>query len=114
MGEVVNGTVKRFERGDIVVVGTAWGRVRAMEDDTGARISRAGPSVPVLITGLSEVPEAGDTAYVAVTAILDLASGSLAEPDLAAAEPSQILDSERDCRMAGPWGVARQSGAGGR
>jgi translation initiation factor IF-2 len=58
---VQNGTL---QRGDIVVVGTTWGRLRAMEDDKGKRVSRAGPSVPVLITGLSEVPEAGDAMHV--------------------------------------------------
>jgi translation initiation factor IF-2 len=50
------GTLKR---GDIVVVGTAWGRIRAMEDENGVRLKEAGPSVPVQITGLSSVPEAG-------------------------------------------------------
>jgi translation initiation factor IF-2 len=50
-----------LRRGDVVVVGTAWGRVRAMEDERGKRLKEAGPSVPVQITGLSDVPEAGDT-----------------------------------------------------
>ncbi|HYM70896.1 MAG TPA: translation initiation factor IF-2 [bacterium] len=46
--------------GDAVVVGETYGRVRAMTDDAGARRTEAGPSVPVEITGLSEVPAAGD------------------------------------------------------
>jgi translation initiation factor IF-2 len=48
-------------RGDVVVVGTAWGRVRAMQDERSKRVREAGPSVPVQITGLSGVPEAGET-----------------------------------------------------
>ena len=54
---VQNGTLKM---GDIVIAGTSVGRVRAMLDDKGRRITEAGPSVPVEIVGLSEVPGAGD------------------------------------------------------
>lgn len=54
---VQNGTLKS---GDIVVAGTAVGRVRAMTDDSGRKVNSAGPSVPVEIMGLSEVPTAGD------------------------------------------------------
>ena len=54
---VQNGTL---HQGDIVIAGTAVGRVRAMMDDTGKQVSEAGPSVPVEILGLSEVPQAGD------------------------------------------------------
>ena len=54
---VQNGTLKN---GDIVVAGTAVGRVRVMTDDKGNRVKSAGPSVPVEITGMAEVPEAGD------------------------------------------------------
>ena len=57
---VQNGTLKT---GDIVVAGTAEGRVRAMVDDRGNKVKKAGPSVPVEIIGLSEVPEGGDTFY---------------------------------------------------
>ena len=53
---VQNGTLKS---GDIIIAGTAVGRVRAMVDDKGNRITEAGPSVPVEITGLGEVPGAG-------------------------------------------------------
>ena len=49
--------------GDIVVAGTAVGRVRAMIDDKGKSVKKAGPSVPVEILGLSEVPEGGDIFY---------------------------------------------------
>ena len=58
---VQNGTLRT---GDIVVAGTAVGRVRAMNDDKGKAIKKAGPSVPVEILGLSEVPDGGDTFYV--------------------------------------------------
>ncbi len=57
---VQNGTLKQ---GDIVVAGTATGRVRAMVDDRGNQVKKAGPSVPVEIIGLSEVPEGGDILY---------------------------------------------------
>ncbi len=46
--------------GDIVVAGTAVGRVRVMQNENGIELSEAGPSVPVEITGLAETPEAGD------------------------------------------------------
>ncbi|WP_088012919.1 translation initiation factor IF-2 [Gottfriedia acidiceleris] len=54
---VQNGTLKV---GDPIVVGTSFGRVRAMVNDLGRRIKDAGPSTPVEITGLNEVPQAGD------------------------------------------------------
>ena len=54
---VQNGTLKH---GDIIIAGNAVGRVRVMTDDKGRKITEAGPSVPVEIMGLAEVPEAGD------------------------------------------------------
>jgi len=54
---VQDGTLKS---GDIVIAGTSVGRVRAMTDDRGRTLAEAGPSVPVEIIGLSEVPLAGD------------------------------------------------------
>ncbi|MGE7836420.1 translation initiation factor IF-2 [Viridibacillus arvi] len=54
---VQNGTLNI---GDPIVVGHAYGRVRAMVNDIGRRVKTAGPSTPVEITGLSEVPQAGD------------------------------------------------------
>ncbi len=54
---VQNGTLNA---GDIVIAGTAVGRVRAMTDDKGRTVKTAGPSVPVEIIGLAEVPESGD------------------------------------------------------
>ena len=58
---VQNGTLKI---GDTVVAGTAFGHIRAMLDDKGKKIKKAGPSVPVEILGLDEVPEGGDEFYV--------------------------------------------------
>ncbi len=55
---VQNGTL---HQGDIIIAGTAVGRIRAMVDDKGRRLKDAGPSVPVEITGLAEVPSAGCT-----------------------------------------------------
>ena len=54
---VQNGTLKL---GDIIIAGTAVGRVRTMINDKGQRVTSAGPSTPVEISGLSEVPSAGD------------------------------------------------------
>ena len=54
---VQSGTLKV---GDIVIAGTAVGHVRAMLDDKGKKVKKAGPSVPVEILGLSEVPDGGD------------------------------------------------------
>jgi translation initiation factor IF-2 len=49
--------------GDAIVVGTAYGRVRAMENERAERVESAGPSTPVQVIGLSEVPEAGQTLH---------------------------------------------------
>ena len=58
---VQNGTLKM---GDIIIAGTAVGKIRAMTDDKGRRIKDAGPSTPVEIIGLAEVPQAGDSFFV--------------------------------------------------
>lgn len=60
---VQNGTLKS---GDIIVAGTAVGRVRVMTNENGRELKEAGPSVPVEITGLAETPNAGDV-FDAVT-----------------------------------------------
>ena len=59
---VQNGTLNQ---GDIVVAGSEWGRVRALVDNRGAQLKKAGPSMPVEILGLSGVPSAGEN-FVAV------------------------------------------------
>ena len=59
---VQNGTLKK---GDTIIAGTAYGRIRAMIDDKGRMVNSAGPSTPVEILGFNEVPEAGDVMNVA-------------------------------------------------
>jgi translation initiation factor IF-2 len=58
---VLSGTMKR---GDVLLAGAVFGRVRAMIDENGAAIDSAGPSIPVEIQGLTDVPAAGDEAMV--------------------------------------------------
>ncbi|MDB6061865.1 MAG: infB, partial [Verrucomicrobiaceae bacterium] len=58
---VQTGTLKR---GDVVLAGSAYGRVRAMLDENGKSITEAGPSIPVEIQGLTEVPNAGEEVTV--------------------------------------------------
>lgn len=58
---IQNGTL---HSGDVVVAGTSVGRIRNMLDDKGRRITSAGPSTPVEVTGFSDVPSAGDLFYV--------------------------------------------------
>ncbi len=58
---VQSGTLKT---GDVVLAGSTYGRVRAMMDENGKAIKSAGPSIPVEIQGLTEVPQAGDTFMV--------------------------------------------------
>ncbi|QUH31862.1 translation initiation factor IF-2 [Vallitalea guaymasensis] len=59
---IQNGTLKV---GDAIIAGTSYGKIRAMIDDKGRRVKQAGPSTPVEILGLSEVPVAGDAFYTA-------------------------------------------------
>lgn len=59
---VQDGTLKV---GDPIIAGATYGRIRAMMNDKGQKVKKAGPSIPVEILGLSEVPQAGDVFYVA-------------------------------------------------
>ena len=61
---VQSGTLRQ---GDIFVVGEQWGKVRALQNDQGARVKEAGPSVPVEVLGLNGTPEAGDVLNVVET-----------------------------------------------
>ena len=58
---VQNGVLRR---GDLILTGAEWGRVRAMFDESGKQIDEAGPSIPALVLGLSAVPNAGDEVMV--------------------------------------------------
>jgi translation initiation factor IF-2 len=58
---VQNGTLRA---GDVVLAGTAYGRVRALRDETGRHLREASPTVPVRVAGLSAAPEAGERFYV--------------------------------------------------
>ncbi|MBV8596480.1 MAG: translation initiation factor IF-2 [Candidatus Eremiobacteraeota bacterium] len=82
---VKNGTLRT---GDVVVVGAAWGRVRAMFDDKLKPIKRAGPSIPAEIMGLSDVPAAGD--------VLEVVSDERDARELAAKRSQR----KREIRMA--------------
>ena len=64
-GAIASMLVQRgtLDVGDTVVVGSSIGRIRAMQDYKGKKVKKAGPSMPVEIMGLTEVPEAGDTFY---------------------------------------------------
>ena len=53
-----------LKRGDVVLSGKEWGRVRALIDETGKRVEKVGPSMPVVVLGLSGVPNAGDDMLV--------------------------------------------------
>ena len=58
---VQSGTLKK---GDMLLAGTAFGKIRAMVDENGKAVNEAGPSIPVEILGLSDVPNAGEDAMV--------------------------------------------------
>ena len=58
---VQSGTLKK---GDVILAGAAFGRVRAMLDENGRQVDEAGPSIPVEILGMTEVPQAGDEMMV--------------------------------------------------
>ena len=64
-GPIASMLVQRgtLDEGDTIVVGKSIGRIRVMRNDKGQKIKKAGPSTPVEIMGLTEVPEAGDTFY---------------------------------------------------
>ena len=64
-GPVATMLVQRgtLDVGDTILVGSVIGRIRTMTNDKGKKVKKAGPSTPVEITGLTEVPEAGDTFY---------------------------------------------------
>ncbi|MCL6611900.1 MAG: translation initiation factor IF-2 [Peptococcaceae bacterium] len=91
---VQNGTL---HVGDAVVAGTSHGRVRAMMDDKGRRIKKAGPSTPVEVLGFNEVPQAGDTFYVVkdekmIKQIIDKRLARKRQEELKSAAPRVTLE----------------------
>jgi translation initiation factor IF-2 len=58
---VTDGTLNR---GDVILAGAGWGKVRAMQDSHGRQVASAGPSTPVSVIGLNDVPSAGDPVHV--------------------------------------------------
>ncbi len=81
---VQNGTLKQ---GDVIIAGTAVGRVRAMTTASGEKVTQAGPSVPVEIIGMAEVPSAGDDFHAVADERMarELAEQRKADQKLAAA-----------------------------
>ena len=65
-GPVANILVQqgKLKKGDFVVAGKGYGRIRALINEHGNQVDEAGPSTPLAVLGLSEVPEAGDKLYV--------------------------------------------------
>ncbi|HIO53213.1 MAG TPA: translation initiation factor IF-2, partial [Phycisphaerales bacterium] len=65
-GPVANILVQqgKLKKGDFVVAGKGYGRIRALIDENGKQVNEAGPSTPLAILGLNEVPDAGDKIYV--------------------------------------------------
>ena len=90
---VQNGTLKQ---GDIIIAGTAVGRVRTMTDYKGNRLTEAGPSVPVEIAGLSEAPEAGSPFFAVADERMarELVEQRKAEARAKAAAPVQKVSLE--------------------
>ena len=90
---VQNGTL---HQGDIIIAGTAVGRVRTMTDYKGARLTQAGPSVPVEIAGLSEAPEAGSPFFAVADERMarELVEQRKAEARAKAAAPVQKVSLE--------------------
>ncbi|XP_044502206.1 translation initiation factor IF-2, chloroplastic-like [Mangifera indica] len=94
---VQNGTLKR---GDIVVCGESFGKVRALFDDCGNRVDEAGPSIPVQVIGLNTVPVAGDE--FEVVDVLDVARAK-------AEARAEALRNERISAKAGDGKVTLSS-----
>ncbi|WP_295587126.1 translation initiation factor IF-2 [uncultured Oscillibacter sp.] len=90
---VQNGTLKQ---GDIIIAGTAVGRIRVMTDYKGGRLTQAGPSVPVEIAGLSEAPEAGSPFFAVADERMarELVEQRKAEARAKAAAPVQKVSLE--------------------
>ena len=85
---VQNGTLRV---GDSILAGTAYGKVRAMTNDRGEKVKKAGPATPVEVIGLSDVPQAGD-----ILAVLDeKAARSIAEKRLAKTKAEAVAQAQK-------------------
>jgi len=91
---VQNGTLRV---GDVVVVGPTYGKIRALIDDKGKQVKKAGPSTPVEIMGLNDVPSAGDTMMV------------VSDEKTAREAAAKRSTKRRDVRMATSTGGAKVS-----
>lgn len=87
---VQNGTLRQT---DIVVVGETYGKIRAMMTETGRRVKRAEPAMPVVIMGLNDVPQAGDTLQVVEEerTARDMALSRQRQSELEAVRPQRAL-----------------------
>ena len=92
-GAVANVLVQhgKLKRGDFVVVGRAYGRVRDIVNDHGKRIDEAGPSMPIAFSGINAVPDAGDKFYV----VKSLKEAEAAASERFAQERQRDLATER-------------------
>ncbi len=77
--------------GDSIIAGTAYGKVRAMTNDRGEKVKKAGPSTPVEVLGLSDVPAAGDI----LNAVEDKVAKSVAEKRLAKRRSEEMSSSQK-------------------
>ncbi len=85
---VQNGTLRV---GDTIIAGTAFGKVRAMTNDRGEKVKKAGPSTPVEVIGLSDVPQAGDI----LAAVDEKTARSITEKRLAKTKTDAISQSQK-------------------
>ena len=98
--------------GDPVVAGAAWGRVRALLDDKGQRLTEAGPSTPVVVLGFDEVPGAGDDLRVAPD---DKVARTVATARVAASPPGRPVGHGGRSTAAGPsWRTSSPTSSGAR
>ncbi len=81
----------QLQQGDFIVIGRAFGRVRDLVDDRGRRVKQAGPGTPVAISGMSDMPDAGDKFYV----VKSLRDAEAAAQERRDAEREKSLASER-------------------
>ena len=100
---VQSGTLKV---GDVVLAGQTYGRVRAMLDENGKSTKEAGPSIPVEIQGLTEVPQAGDEFMVLLSGLKNLES---AVRDVVANADAALYEAKHSGRDKGVQAASLQS-----